>query len=133
MMPKDQRIAKMRRKLRRIGQDLSILRHYLKDRVPHDHQKEFQRQLQRAFDAGRAFSEVQNLPQSPPISAQGMLQIGPELRRHILEVRSVYSDVDRLRDIVTDIFDEQSEDMLRKLLREQEETASGTGVTEISF
>lgn len=119
--PKDHRIRKTRKKLRKIGQDLVLLRHYLQDRVPHDYQREFQDQLQRAFDAGRAFSEVQNIPQSPPISDEGMISIGPELREHILEVRKVYSEVDQLRDLVANIFDEKAEAMLRKLLREQEE------------
>jgi hypothetical protein len=129
--PKDQRMRSLRKKIRHIGRDLSILRHYLKDRVPYKHQREFQQQLQRAFDAGRAYSEVQNTPQSLPVDEKGQLRIGPALRYHILETRKVYGDVDQLREIVADLFDEKSEKMLNKLLQEQEEQLSGTGTTEI--
>mgnify|MGYP006865028093 CR=1 FL=1 len=123
----------MRKKLRRIGRDLTILRYYLKDRVPHDQRKEFQRQLQRAFDAGREFSEVQNIPQPLPVDDVGMLQIGPELKHHILETRKIYGEVDRLREVVANIFDEKSEEMLKVLLREQEEKTTGTQSVEIEL
>lgn len=117
--------------MRRIGRDLAILRYYIKDRVPRESQKEFKYQLQRAFDAGRAFSEVQNIPAVPPIDDEGMMKIGPELKKHILETRQIYSEVDQLREIVADIFDKKSQHMLRDLLHDQEERTTGTEFAEI--
>jgi hypothetical protein len=131
--PKDCRMVHIRKKLRRIGRDLTILRYYLKDHVPHDRQKEFKQQLQRAFDAGRTFSEVQDIPQSLPVGEDGLLQIGPELRYHILETRKIYGEVDQLRELVADIFDEKSEEMIRKIFHEQEEKTTGTESVEIEL
>ncbi|MDA0375693.1 MAG: hypothetical protein O3A80_00070 [bacterium] len=129
--PKDSRMRQVRKKLRGIARDLAILRYYLKDRVPHDQQKEFKYQLQRAFDAGRAFSEVQNIPSVPPVDEEGMIKIGPELRDHILEMRQIYYEVDQLREIVANIFDKHSQSMLKNLLYEQEEKRTGTEFAEI--
>lgn len=124
-------MRQVRKKLRGIARDLAILRYYLKDRVPHDQQKEFKYQLQRAFDAGRAFSEVQNIPSVPPVDEEGMIKIGPELRDHILEMRQIYYEVDQLREIVANIFDKHSQSMLKNLLYEQEEKRTGTEFAEI--
>jgi len=126
-------MRQMRKKLRRIGRDLSILRYYITDRVPHEQQKEFKRQLQLAFDAGRAFSEIQNIPTQTPVDDEGILKIGPELKTHILETRQIYSEVDQLREIVSDIFHDQSFAKLKQLIHDQEEKASGTRTAKIEI
>ena len=92
-------------------------------RVPKEYQWEFQQQIQRAFNAGMAYSEVQNIPQDFPVSEEGMLQIGPILRDHIMESRKIYADVDELRGVVTDIFHDKTEEQIRRIMRQSTEKA----------
>ena len=128
----DRRMRKIRKKIQKVGKDLSKIHRFLED-LPDPIRMEVQRELQRAFEAGCAYVELQNLPSSMPIADDGNLQIGPELRYHILMTRKVYGDIDQLREIVADIFEEKSMKMLKKLLREQQETATSTEVTEIEM
>ncbi|PIR54555.1 hypothetical protein COU75_00240 [Candidatus Peregrinibacteria bacterium CG10_big_fil_rev_8_21_14_0_10_42_8] len=129
--PKDGRMMRIRKTLQSIGRDLHIIRNYSQKRVPRQYQKEFQQQIQRAFEAGIAYGEVQNIPQDFPVDEQGMLQIGPLLRDHILESRKVYADVDQLRGVVADIFNEKTEEQIRKFMRVHEERLSGTESVDI--
>jgi|GEM_PF-1043521 len=131
--PKDGRMMRIRKTLSGIGRDLHIIRNYTRKRVPQQYQKEFQQQIQRAFEAGIAYGEVQNIPQDFPVDEQGMLQIGPLLRDHILESRKVYADVDQLRGVVADIFNEKTEEQIRKFMRNNEEKVSRTGSVDISI
>jgi hypothetical protein len=124
--PKDGRMIRIRKTLQAIGRDLHVIRNYTTKRVPRQYQKEFQQQIQRAFEAGIAYGEVQNIPQNFPVDEAGMLQIGPSLRDHILESRKVYSDVDQLREVVADIFNEKTEEQIRKFMQPREEKVSGT-------
>ena len=90
-------------------------------RVPKEYQREFQQQIQRAFNAGMAYSEVQNIPQDFPVSEEGMLQIGPTLRNHIMESRKIYAEVDDLRSVVTDIFHDKTQEHIVKIMRQDTE------------
>lgn len=130
--PKDGRMDEIRKKLQGIGQDLHALREFIEHQVPQKQRRAVQKEIQRAFEAGIAYSEVQNVPDAFPVTEEGMLKIGPELRNHILESRKVYSDVDQLREVVADIFHEKTEEQLRKIMRRQERRTSGTGATEIA-
>ncbi len=130
--PKDRRSRKIRRKIRKVGQDLTSLHEFLEG-LPAEIKFDVQQQLQKAFEAGCTFSEIQNVPSELPLDENGIIHIGPALRYHIMEARKVYSDVDQLREIVANIFDQKSQDMLRRIMREQEETTSGTGVVDIKF
>lgn len=130
--PKDGRMDEVRKKLQEIGQDLQGLRVYLESHVPRKYQRDFQCQIQRAFNAGMAYNEVQNIPQSLPVDEQGMLKIGPLLREHILETRKVYADVDELRAIVAQIFNEKSEEQILKFNRRNERKTSGSDATQIA-
>ncbi len=130
--PKDRRMRRIRKKIRRIGKDLSSMKVFL-DKLPEEMRGDVQRQLQRAFEAGCSYSELQNIPQHPPVDEAGVIRIGPELRYHILETRKVYGDVENLREIVVDIFDRKSQDMLRDLVREDEEQRSDTAAAEIQI
>lgn len=100
---------------------------------PADIRAELQRQLQKAFEAGCLYSELQSIPQSMPISDDGSIAIGPALRYHIMETRKVYRDVEQLREIVASIFDKKSQDMLRAIMRAQEERMSGTEGVELEL
>jgi hypothetical protein len=131
--PKDGRMMRIRKKLRAIGRDLHVIRNYSRKRVPQQYQREFQQQIQRAFEAGIAYGEVQNIPQDFPVDETGMLQIGPLLRDHILESRKVYADVDELREVVADIFHEKTEEQILKIMKRDEEKVSGTDVTGITI
>ncbi len=131
--PKDGRMRRIRKKLRAVGRDLHTIRSYMRHRVPQQYQKEFQQQIQRAFEAGIAYGEVQNIPQDFPVDEQGMLLIGPLLRKHILESRKIYANVDELREVAADIFNEKTEDQLRKIMREAEEKVSLSDASDITI
>lgn len=130
--PKDGRMIRIRKTLRAIGRDLHVIRDYSQKRVPQQYQEEFQQQIQRAFEAGIAYGEVQNIPQVFPVDSEGMLQIGPLLRDHILESRQVYADVDQLREVVADIFNEKTEAQIRKFMQPHDVKVSGTKSTDIA-
>lgn len=130
--PKDRRARKIRKKIRKVGKDLTALQEFLEG-LPADIKYDVQRQLQRAFEAGCAYSEIQNVPQTMPVDEHGMIQIGPALRYHIMETRKVYSDIDQLREIVSNIFDKTSQEMLRRIMRSEEEATSGTQAVEIEL
>jgi len=119
--PKDGRMKRIRNKLWKIARDLHRIRSYTRRRVPKEYQQEFQQQIQRAFNAGVAYSEVQNIPQDFPVSEEGMLQIGPILREHIMESRKIYTEVDDLRGVVTDIFHKKTEEHIHRIMRERTE------------
>jgi len=114
-------MKRIRNKLWKIARDLHRIRSYTRRRVPKEYQQEFQQQIQRAFNAGVAYSEVQNIPQDFPVSEEGMLQIGPILREHIMESRKIYTEVDDLRGVVTDIFHKKTEEHIHRIMRERTE------------
>lgn len=128
--PKDRRARKIRKQIRKIGKDLTELQEFLEG-LPAEIRDNAKRQLQKAFEAGCTFSEIQNMPQSLPIDEQGMVQIGPALRYHIMQTRKVYADIDQLREIVSNIFDQKSQQMLRKIMRQQEDVRSGSEAIDI--
>lgn len=103
------------------------------DGVPKPMQAEVQKALRQAFEVGCDFQQLQSLPLRPPVDEQGMLKMGPALRDHILETRKIYGDVDQLREIVADLFDEKSSELLKRLVREQGEQMTGTGVAEFEI
>ncbi len=129
--PKDRRARKIRKQIRKVGKDLTALQEFLEG-LPADIRGDVQRQMQKAFEAGCTYSELQNVPQSMPVDDKGMVQIGPALRYHIMETRKVYADIDQLREIVNNIFDQKSQDMLRKIIREQAEKETGSLVVDIT-
>ena len=130
--PKDRRMRRIRKKIRRVSKDLSKMQNFL-DELPEEIRGDVQRQLQRAFEAGCSYSELQNIPQNLPVSDEGVIRIGASLRYHIMETRKVYGDVENLRGIVADIFDKKSQDMLRDLARADEEKRSDTAAAEIQI
>lgn len=130
--PKDSRMRRIRKKIGTITKRLRKMRRFI-DGLPEDLQTEVQRQLQAAFEAGQAFSEIDALPQTLPVDVDGELRIGPALRFHIMQTRKVYRDVDELRSIVQKIFDDASQKRLTEIMREQEERSSGTDVTNITI
>lgn len=125
-------MRKVRKKIRKVGKDLQKIHHFLEG-LPQPIQAEVQRELQRAFEAGCAYKELESMPNELPVSEDGVLQIGPALRYHILETRKIYGQVDQLREVVADIFEKKSEEMLHRLLREQVETATGSEVVDIEM
>ena len=118
-------MGKIRKKISKVGKDLTEMQEFLEG-YPADIRAELQRQLQKAFEAGCMYNELQNIPQSLPVDEAGAIVIGPALRYHIMETRRIYQDVDQLREIVATIFDKKSQDMLRAIMRAQEERMSGT-------
>lgn len=129
--PKDRRMRQMKRKIKKVGQDLTTINLFLQG-LPKEIRDDVQQQLQRAFEAGAVFQEIQSMPQQLPMDAEGMIRIGPALRHHILETRKIYTEVDQLREIVSDIFEEKSQELLHKIVRDQEESTSITETTEIT-
>lgn len=127
--PKDNRVRKIRKDIRKVGRELEAIRAYV-DALPEPFREDVKRQMLRAFEAGRAFSALENVPEKPPVDESGMLRIGPALREHILETRKVYADLGDLRDVAAGIFEKSSEDLLREIVRE--ETVSGTDIMHIT-
>ncbi len=103
------------------------------DGLPAEIRGDVQRQLQEAFEAGQTYNELQNLPQTLPFDKEGAIRIGPALRFHIMQTRKVYRDVDELREIVQRIFDDASQKRLTEIMREQEDSATGTDTTDITI
>lgn len=130
--PKDRRSRKIRKKIRKIGKDLTSLHEFLNG-LPAEIKSDVQHQLQKAFEAGCTFNEIQSVPSALPLDENGLLQIGPALRYHIMEARKVYGDVDLLREIVANIFDQKSQDMLKKIMRESEEVTTTTQAANIEL
>jgi hypothetical protein len=122
----------IRKKIRRVGKDLSSMKIFL-DALPSEIREDVKRQLQTAFEAGCAYSELQNIPQHLPVDDAGIIRIGPALKYHIMETRKVYGDVENLREIVADIFDKKSQELLRDLVRGHEEKKSDTNATQFSL
>lgn len=124
-------MRKVRKKIKTVSKELQSIQVFLRT-LPDPLQEDVKKELQKAFELGCVFSELQHLPHTPPLDGDGTLKLGPALRYHILETRKVYSEVWKLRSVVEDIFNEKSEVILRGILRENQEVTSGTEVTEIS-
>ncbi|MCA9371172.1 MAG: hypothetical protein KC680_04395 [Candidatus Peregrinibacteria bacterium] len=127
---RDLRTRKIRKKIRKVGKDLSSLQEFLEG-LPADIRTDVQRQLQKAFEAGCAYSEIQHVPSAMPVDEQGIVQIGPALRYHIMQMRKVYGDIEQLREIVANIFDQKSQEMLRRIIREQEESVNSSNTAQL--
>lgn len=122
----------IRKRIRKVGKDLESI-HRTIDDLPDPIRGQMKVQIQKAFEAGQVFHELQHVPDAPPIDETGALRIGPALMHHVLTMRKVYSDLNDLKDIVADIFEEHSQSVLRSIVREDRQVVSGTEVAEITI
>jgi len=56
--------------------------------------------LLHAFHAGECMARLKMKPEQPPMGIDGAVNIGPELKQHILRMRNVYRRIDDLTEIV---------------------------------
>lgn len=112
--------------------DLEVLYGFV-DRLPHQYQTAARAALRRAVSVGRVMEDLQRLPADPPLTSEGLLLLGPQLRHHILETRKIYAAVEELHTIVTSIFDAKSQDHLRSILRSERDSNSATSSTEFDI
>jgi hypothetical protein len=55
--------------------------------------------LDNAFNAGRLLGQMEQIPESAPVGADGMINLGPELKNYVLRMREVNRRVNDLRTV----------------------------------
>jgi hypothetical protein len=128
----DMRISEIKGKITTVEGDLEVLYGFV-DRLPQHYQTSARAALRRAVSVGRTMEGLHRLPADPPVLEDGSILLGPELRRHILETRKVYSAVEDLQQTITDIFDAKSQEQLRSILRNERDSNSATASTEFDI
>jgi len=116
----DARMREIKQKMRTVGQGLEEMYAFV-DGQPHERQERARTALRNAFEAGCTFSELNLLPPQPPIGPDGQMKLGAALKEHVLRAREVYAQMNQLRIVISNLLDEDSEELLG-LLRHDDTT-----------
>lgn len=90
--PQDVRMQQVAEQIGLLEQKLARLQEFLA-LVPEEHREEVRMALQEAASAMAIFKEIQRT-EVFPVDAEGKVILGKALRRHLNEVRAMYSRID---------------------------------------
>jgi len=107
----DQRMLQIEQKIHRVGFGIHDLYQYISG-LPVNKRRKARAALRKAFEVGCTFEVLRRVPVEPPISEDGTIVIGPEMRKHIKRARQVYGEVGQLREIVSRLLDDDAEEMI---------------------
>ena len=92
------KIGIVKRGVMRISRYMGKLSRYRKD--------EAKQALKCAFEAGQTYCELKNMPRNDSLPHDMSVKVGPELRQHILRARKVFGEINELKEILDDLFEE---------------------------
>ena len=106
-MPQDSNSKEIRQTLKEIDLQIAELHKYIYTQSGEQRQ-EVRLAIQRAIQIALTFARIDhsNMPLHPPISPNGELVLGPELREMILEQREVYELMGQIRDSIDGFLDD---------------------------
>jgi hypothetical protein len=128
----DMRMQQIKGKITGLEGDLEKLYGYV-DGLPGTQQRAARTALRRAFDMGHSMRDLDGIPASPPVTEEGELLLGPQLRSHITAMRRVYGDIADLKNTIEGIFGDASFDHLHTTLRRERKNNTGTTSTEFGI